>query len=56
MTSLKNTIVEKFLTDLAAKKSLDAHKLDALRKLLVENPKVKAEDLVKVFTGDEDIA
>jgi hypothetical protein len=54
MTSLKHIIVEKFLGDLAAKKSLDDTKIEALRKLLAENPKVKADDFVKVFTGDED--
>jgi len=54
MTSLKQIIVEKFLGDLAAKRSLDEAKIAALRKLLTENPKVKADDFVKVFTADED--
>lgn len=53
MTSLKQTIVEKFLANLIAQKSLDASKVEALRKLLAENPKVKADDFVKIFTGDE---
>jgi hypothetical protein len=52
MTSLKQTIIEKFLADLAERKSLDENTIDALRKLLAENPKVKADDFVKIFAGD----
>jgi hypothetical protein len=53
MTSLKQTIVGKFLANLAAQQSLDGKKIEMLRKLLAENPKVKADDFVKIFTGDE---
>jgi hypothetical protein len=53
MTSLKQTIVEKFLADLAAQPAVDAGKVEALRKLLADNPKVKADDFVKIFTGGE---
>ncbi|MEH2567761.1 hypothetical protein [Bradyrhizobium sp. AZCC 2289] len=53
MTSLKQTIVEKFLADLAAQQSLDGKKIETLRKLLAENPKVKTDDFVKIFIGDE---
>jgi hypothetical protein len=54
MTSLKQTIVEKFLADLAARKSLDEHKINALRKVLAENPKIKADDFLKIFADVED--
>ncbi len=53
MTSLKHIIVEKFLANLTAQNSLDESKIEALRKLLAETPKVKADDFVKIFTGDE---
>jgi hypothetical protein len=53
MTSLKQTIVEKFLAKLVERQSLDKGRIEALRKLLAENPKVKADDFVKIFTGDE---
>lgn len=54
MASLKQTIVDKFLVDLAERKSLDERKIELLRKLLAENPKIKADDFVNVFSGDED--
>jgi hypothetical protein len=54
MASLKQTIVAKFLADLAERKSLDERKIELLRKLLAENPKIKADDFVKVFSGGED--
>jgi hypothetical protein len=53
MTSLKQTIVEKFLANLAAQRSLDGRKIETLRKLLAESPKIKADDFVKIFTSDE---
>ena len=52
MTTLQQTVVEIFLGDLASNKSLDDAKIEALRKLLAENPKVKADDLVKIFSSD----
>jgi hypothetical protein len=52
MPTLQQTVVKAFLADLASKKSLDAGKIEALRKLLAENTKVKADDFVKIFTSD----
>jgi hypothetical protein len=52
MTTLQQTVVETFLADLASSKSLDEAKIEALRKLLADNPKVKADDLVKIFSSD----
>lgn len=52
MATLQQTVVNAFLADLASKKSLDGAKIEALRKLLAENPKVKADDLVKIFLSD----
>jgi hypothetical protein len=52
MATLQQTVVNAFLADLVSKKSLDGAKIEALRKLLAENPKVKADDLVKIFLSD----
>jgi hypothetical protein len=52
MATLQQTVVNAFLADLVSKKSLDGTKIEALRKLLAENPKVKADDLVKIFLSD----
>jgi hypothetical protein len=54
MSSLKQAIVERFLADLGERKLLDENTINALRKLLAENPKIKADDFVKVFAGYED--
>lgn len=54
MASLKQIIIEKFLADLAERKSLDEPKINELRKLLADTPKVKTDDLVKIFTGSGD--
>jgi hypothetical protein len=53
MTILKQTIVAKFLGNLAEQQLLEA-KIEALRRLFAEDSKIKADDLVKIFTGDED--
>jgi hypothetical protein len=54
MTILKQTIVAKFLGNLAEQQLLDKAKIEALRRLFAEDSKIKADDLVKLFTGDED--
>jgi hypothetical protein len=54
MTSLKQTIVDQFLADLAARKAIDQSKIEALRKLITEQSKVKPDDFVRVFTDDGD--
>jgi hypothetical protein len=54
MTILKQTIVAKFLGNLAEQQLLDKAKIEALRKLFAEDSKIKTDDLVKIFTGDED--
>jgi hypothetical protein len=53
MKTLQQTVVKAFLADLASNKSLNDAKIEALRKLLAENPKVKADDLVKIFSSDD---
>lgn len=50
MSTLQKQIAEKFLARLADFKDVDAAKIDQLRKLLGESKKVKADDLVKIFT------
>jgi hypothetical protein len=54
MTSLKDSIVSKFLATLVEQQSLDEGKREAIRKLLAEDTKVKADEFVKIFTGDGD--
>lgn len=53
MTTLQQKVVQAFLADLAANRSLDDAKIEALRKLLAESPKVKADDLVRIFSSDD---
>lgn len=50
MVTLQQQIAKKFLTKLSESKDLDKEKIDQLRMLLVEGKKVKAEDLVKIFS------
>jgi hypothetical protein len=50
MVTLQQQIAEKFLTKLSGSKDLDKEKIDQLRILLVEGKKVKAEDLVEIFS------
>jgi hypothetical protein len=50
MVTLQQQIAEKFLTKLSESKDLDKEKIDQLRILLAEGKKVKAEDLVKIFS------
>jgi hypothetical protein len=50
MATLQQKIVEKFLAKLAGSKSVDAESIDQLRNLLADGKKVKADDLVKIFS------
>ena len=50
MATLQQQITEKFLIKLAESKKLDAEKIEQLRTLITENKKVKANDLVKIFS------
>jgi hypothetical protein len=56
MTTLQQQIADKFLAALAKDKNFDAPKLEALRRLLGDSKKPKADDLVRIFStpaGDE---
>jgi hypothetical protein len=50
MPTLQQQIVEKFLTKLSGAKEIDADKIDQLRSLLAAGKRLKADDLVKVFS------
>jgi predicted transcriptional regulator len=50
MTTLQHQIAEKFLVKLAESKEMDAEKIEQLKTLLAQNKKVKADDLVKIFS------
>jgi hypothetical protein len=52
MATLQHTIAEKFLAELAEKGTVDSAKIEALRAMLKSGKKIKAEELVKVFTTD----
>jgi hypothetical protein len=51
MATLQQNVAEKFLAKLKDGKSLDAEKVEQLRKLLTDSKKPKAEDFIKIFTA-----
>ena len=50
MATLQQQIAEKFLAKLAESKDVEAERIDQLRILLADSKKLKADDLVKVFS------
>jgi hypothetical protein len=50
MATIQQTIAEKFLAKLAEAKVLDIERIDEIRVLLGDGKKVKAEDLVRIFS------
>lgn len=50
MATLQQQIVEKFLAKLAESKQVDADRIEQLRKLVTDGKKLKADDLVKIFS------
>jgi hypothetical protein len=50
MTTLQQQIVEKFLAAITQDKNFDASKVEALRRLLAEPKKPKADDFVEIFS------
>ena len=50
MPTLQQQITEKFLAMLAESKDVDAEKIDQIRSLLTSSKKLKADDLVKIFS------
>jgi hypothetical protein len=57
MTTLQQQIAEKFLAALAKDENFDAAKVEALRRLLAEGKKPKADDFVEIFSVPaEDVA
>lgn len=50
MATLQQQIAEKFFVKLAESKDVGAEKIDQLRILLADSKKLKADDLVKVFS------
>jgi hypothetical protein len=53
MPTLQQTIAEKFLAALAEKEVLDTGKIEVLHDLLKSDKKLKPDDFVKVFTGED---
>lgn len=51
MNTLYQRISEKFLSKLAEAKEIDEKKIDQLRVLFTDAKRLKAEDLVKIFSG-----
>ena len=51
MTILQQQIADKFLAKLAESGTLDAERTERLRVLLAGTKKVKADDLVKLFSA-----
>jgi hypothetical protein len=54
VATLQQTIAKKFLDSLSGSDAVNADQIEQLRKLLADSKKVKAEDLVKIFTAAED--
>jgi hypothetical protein len=50
MATLQQQIAEKFLAKLAESKDLESERINQLRILLADSKKLKADDLVKVFS------
>jgi hypothetical protein len=50
MVTLQQQIAKKFLAKLSESKDVDKEKIDQLRTLLADGKKVKAEDLVRIFS------
>jgi hypothetical protein len=50
MVTLQQQIATKFFSKLSESKDLDDEKINQLKKLLADGKKVKAEDLVKIFS------
>jgi hypothetical protein len=50
VATLQKQIADKFLAKLEGSKDVDAEKIDQLRTLLADTQKLKADDLVKVFS------
>jgi hypothetical protein len=51
METLQQKIASKCLATLSAGNTLDSGKIEELRKLLADNKKPKAEDLIRVFAA-----
>ena len=54
MATLYQRIGEKFLAELEKSKDVSANKMEALRPLFADGKKLKADDLVKIFTNADD--
>lgn len=54
MATLQQKIAHKFLAKLKDVESLDAEKIEQLRKLLADSKKPKAEDFIKIFAAPAD--
>ena len=50
MTTVPKQIAERFLEKLAETKAVDGEQIEKIRDLLMEGKKLKAEDLVKIFS------
>lgn len=50
MATLHQRIAEKFLMKLSESNQVDAERIGQLRKLLADGKKLKADDLVKIFS------
>jgi hypothetical protein len=51
MATLQNQIADRFLEKLKHRQEVDAAQLDELKNLLSEGKKIKAEDLVRIFSA-----
>jgi hypothetical protein len=54
MTTLYQQIGEKFLAELEKSPDVSLEKLEALRPLFADSKKLKADDLVKIFSSEKE--
>jgi hypothetical protein len=53
MATLQQTIAEKFLSSLASSDAVNGKQIEQLRELINDGKKVKADDIVRIFTAGE---
>jgi hypothetical protein len=51
MATLQRQIAEKFLAKLSESPEFDPKKIEEIRNLLTDGKKIKAEDLVRIFSA-----
>lgn len=51
MATLQQDIATKFISALEEGKKFDSYKIEEIRKILLDDKKIKADDFVKIFSA-----